>query len=89
MATAYKIPKHVHAVIDQSGAVLLDIRQGSYFSLNDVGLEIWQQLQQGRSLGDIETHLLTTFDVTGEIARGDLADFILLLKKGNLLDVAD
>lgn len=88
MPTTFQIPEHVKSVIDQDGAVLLDVRQGKYFSLNPIALEIWQQISAGKSVEDIEATLIATFDAAPEIIRQDLADCISHLKTGKLINEA-
>ncbi|HYR11092.1 MAG TPA: PqqD family protein [Longimicrobium sp.] len=77
MQRSINILQHVRSVMDPDGAVLLDLRQGKYYSLNGVGAEIWSQ---------IESHLVEAFGAPQEAARADVAAFVEDLTRKNLVD---
>lgn len=86
---AIKIADHVRAVIDEDGAILLDVRKGKYYSLNGIAGDIWKQLESGSSLAAIEEYLARTYDGSGETLRQDLADFIGSLTEQHLVHGED
>ena len=47
------IPEGIRQTTSPDGAVLLDIEQGICFSLNPVGLKIWELLKQGQSIDKV------------------------------------
>jgi hypothetical protein len=67
--------------------VLLDMRAGLYFSLDNVGAAIWQLLQQPRTVKDICDALLEQFDVTPDTCRRDLVGLLRELEARGLVDV--
>jgi hypothetical protein len=85
-ASTFRIPAHVRAVIDDDGAVLLDIRKGTYFSLNPMAVEIWRHLEAGRSVPEMEGRLQDTFDAPAAVLREDLGRFLAQLRDSQLID---
>ena len=62
-------------------------RQGKYYSLNGVGAEIWSQIEAGRSVAEIETHLNVAFGAPAEAVRDAVAAFLDDLQGKQLIDV--
>ena len=55
---------------------------GQMLSLNELGMEIWQQCE-GRTALEIVAYLLAEFEVTEEVVRRDVAEFLAdLARKG-------
>ncbi len=72
--------------LDDEG-VLLNLETERYFTLDDVGIRMWQLLAEH---GDVETvvaQLLDEYDVDESTLRHDLADLIAELVKANLMTV--
>lgn len=57
-------------------AVLVDTDSGSYFSLNAVGLFIWENADGQQTLGEILHGLVQEFDVDDETAWLDMQSFL-------------
>jgi hypothetical protein len=81
------IAAHVNAVVDGDGAILLDLAKGKYFSLNGLGAEIWQRLELGESVADIEAHIRRTRAVSTEAVGEDVTRFIEGLANAGLLRI--
>jgi len=75
----------VREVSSEDGAVLLDIEQGICFSLNPVGLKIWELLKQGRSLDQIADTLNHDFPVPRDQLLSDATEFIRALEAKHLI----
>lgn len=75
----------VREVTSEDGAVLLDIEQGICFSLNPVGLKIWELLKKKFSLDQIVDTLGAEFTVPREQLRSDALEFIEALQAKHLL----
>lgn len=75
----------VREVTSEDGAVLLDIEQGICFSLNPVGLKIWDLLKRKTSLYQIVDALATEFPIPREQLRSDALEFIDALRAKHLL----
>jgi hypothetical protein len=86
MSASIRIHDHVRSVIDPDGAVLLDLKQGKYYSLNGIGAEIWRNLEAGLSAPEIEDRLASLYDAPAEVLRGDVVDFIGDLQRKRLVD---
>ena len=61
--TGFTIAPGVRETASEDGAVLLDIEQGICFSLNPVGLRIWELLKKRCSLDQIADALGQEFSV--------------------------
>lgn len=80
-----QLPSHVRSIIDAEGAVLLDLRQGRYYSLNSVGAHIWQRLEKGWPLSRIEPELVERHGISPATAARDVSNFLTDLKRKRLL----
>jgi hypothetical protein len=56
--------------------VVLDLRSGMYFGLDEVGSRVWQLIGQGGDLESICEALLAEYDVSAETLRQDVAALI-------------
>ena len=73
---------------DQSGqAVILGLKDGIYFELNEVGTRIWQLLQQPRSLQSVLDTLLMEYDVSPTQCEADLIKLARELLRRGLVEV--
>lgn len=79
----------IREVTSEDGAVLLDIEQGICFSLNPVGLKIWELLKKKFSLNQIVDALGSEFRVGREQLRCDAQEFIEALRARRLLRRVD
>ena len=48
---------HLHAVVDQDGAAILDLDRGRVSMLNPTGAHVWQGIQRGDALEDVISSL--------------------------------
>ena len=83
-----RIQNHVHAVTDPDGAVLLDVKNGKYFSLNGVGADIWEGLQGGLSVPEIEARIEREYGAPPERVKADVAAFLGRLHTEKLVHAA-
>jgi hypothetical protein len=89
MTSIARISAHVRSVIDDDGAVVLDLKHGRYFSLNGVGAEVWRQLEAGATIANIEAGLRRDYDTEADGLRRDLAAFLERLTRAELIDAGD
>jgi hypothetical protein len=75
----------VREVASEDGAVLLDVEQGICFSLNPVGLKIWELLKKGCSLEQIADALGQEFPVGRPQLVSDAREFIEALEAKQLI----
>ena len=82
MAGAYKIDKDkVASRIINEEAVLLNLDNGFYYSLNKTGSEIWQYLEEGKALEEILLILEKKYDTAGNLKKDIVALINDLLKE--------
>ena len=74
----FRTSEHVRASLEDDGAVLLDLRSGKYFSLSEVGSQIWSCLDatQAIDVDAIVDRLRAVFDVDADRLRVDIARFL-------------
>jgi hypothetical protein len=69
-------------------AVLLEMRTGRYYGLNQVGTRMWQLLLQHGEVGPMRRALLDEYDVTGDRVGADLLGFVEVLASRGLIEIA-
>ena len=79
------IPPGIKETASEDGAVLLDIKQGICFSLNPVGLKIWEMLKQHHSIEQIADSLEREFHNPRAELVADVRDFVAQLEARNLI----
>jgi hypothetical protein len=76
---------HLRSVIDQDGAVILDIEHDTMLTLNSTGGYIWQRLQQGRLIDEIVQELAHDSGAELTVVERDVHAFLEQLKSKHLL----
>jgi hypothetical protein len=66
-------------------AVLLDLRSEEYFSLNAVGLRVWEMLQETGDMSVIRDRLLKEYEVTADDLERDLNALVSRLLEAGLV----
>jgi hypothetical protein len=79
----------VRETASEDGAVLLDIEQGICFSLNPVGLKIWELLKTHHSVDEIADELAHNFPVSRSQLLSDVVEFLHSLEAKRLIHRAD
>ena len=85
LKTSLRIPSSIKETSSEDGAVLLDVDRGICFSLNAVGLTIWQSLKQGRNADQIVEVLQGSYSVPREQLAEDVRIFLESLESSGLL----
>jgi hypothetical protein len=70
------IPTEVMARQVGDETVILDLRSGTYFSLDPVGARIWQHLSDGRVLSDLCDLMLEEYEVARDQFDLDLSKLL-------------
>src|ERR1700723_1461507 len=83
--TEFTIAPGVRESASEDGAVLLDIEQGVCFSLNPVGLRIWELLKKRCSIDQIADALGQEFSVPRDQLLSDAREFIGALEDKYLI----
>ena len=69
--------------------VILDLKAGLYFSLDNVGSLIWQLVQQPKTVEELRTAILETFEVEPAVCERDLRALLQDLVGRNLVEIRD
>src|SRR6267143_5477597 len=75
----------VRETASEDGAVLLDIAQGICFSLNPVGLRIWELLKKHYSADQIADVMARDFPVSRSQLLADVIEFLQSLEAKRLI----
>ncbi len=75
----------VRETASEDGAVLLDIEQGICFSLNPVGLKIWELLKTHHSVDEIADDLVQDFRISRSQILSDIVEFLQSLEAKRLI----
>jgi hypothetical protein len=67
-------------------AVILDLKNGIYYGLDEVGARIWTLIQQPRRVQEILETLLSEYDVELERCEYDLLSLLRELKSRGLVE---
>jgi hypothetical protein len=69
--------------------VMLDIDQGKYYSLDEVGTVIWNLLEKPFSLDELVESLMMDYDVDLETCEKDVSDHIKKLLKLKIIKFSE
>jgi hypothetical protein len=83
--TVFTATAEVTSTVLEDEAVLLNLANGVYYSLNPVGTAIWGQLTGSQSLEEILENVRQQFEVTEETARRDLVALVSRLRDEGLI----
>jgi hypothetical protein len=68
--------------------VILDLKTGVYYGLDEVGTFLWERFASGKTLAQARADLVAEFDVEAGRAAADLSRLVQTLKKRNLVVVS-
>ncbi len=60
----------------KQGVVILNLSEGTYYTLNEEASVIWKGLMDNLSMENIVENLLTEFDCTHDQAAADVQEYI-------------
>ena len=83
--TDFTISPGVRETASEDGAALLDVEQGVCFSLNPVGLRIWELLKKKCSLDQMADALGHEFSVSRSQLLSDATEFVAELEARHLI----
>lgn len=83
--------RHVHrAVAGEHLLVALHrTRTTPLFALNETGAELWEQLSRWLTAEELTLHLVDRFEVSDEVAAGDVAAFLSQLETIGALEIRE
>jgi Coenzyme PQQ synthesis protein D (PqqD) len=71
----------------QGEAVILDIKSGVYYGLNQVGASIWNLIQAPKTVNEIRDALLTEYEVDSQACETDILILLEDLAKNGLIEI--
>ncbi|MGB7415744.1 MAG: PqqD family protein [Thermosynechococcaceae cyanobacterium] len=74
-------------LVDES--VILNLKTGMYFGLNEVGASVWQLLQQPQTVADLCTAILKDYDVEAAQCESDILALLEELAEAQLIVIKD
>jgi coenzyme PQQ biosynthesis protein PqqD len=81
-------PKRKTQVVAQkakSDWLLLNMENGNYFSLNDIGGRIWELCDGSHSVAQLVAALATEYDAPAEVLQQDVVELLEGLRNGKLI----
>jgi hypothetical protein len=70
-------------------AVILNLNDEKYYTLNGLGLRMWQLLTGGMAVDDTVQALLAEYEVEEAVLRADIEKFVQHLQERSLIEVHD
>lgn len=67
--------------------VILNLKTGTYHSLNPVGARIWQLIQEPKTVREIIDTLLVEYEVEVDVCESDLNELLNKLESAKLIEV--
>lgn len=68
-------------------AVILNLKNGGYYSLNTVGLRIWELIQEPKTVTEIRDTILAEYDVEPEECNSHIFELLEKLAAEELIEV--
>src|SRR5437763_12945940 len=82
------VKDQVYCDIDRE-AVILHLKTGIYYRLNEVGARVWALLQQARPVAEIAATIAAEFDVSSEHCPADVRMVLEQFHSAGLIEVVD
>ena len=83
------LPEQVLFQQVDDGFVLLNVTNGEYYGLNELGSRIWALFQEGQSAGELLATLLGEYDVSEQQLSQDVGQFLEILRAKGLVEVQE
>jgi hypothetical protein len=83
---ALRISDNVIFTTVDDGSVLLNTRTNQYFTLNDVGAQLWNLLREGKTFRVAYESLLDEYEVDGIQLELDLLELVNRLLENGLVE---
>jgi hypothetical protein len=81
----FRASKDAHTRKFGTELVILELSRGEYFSLDELGARIWQELVAGRSVREVLEALVPDYDEPANVLRADLLSLVEDLIQHGLL----
>ena len=71
------------------GAALLDLSSNIYYSLNEVGTEVWSGLESPCRVSELEAKVRSKFDVGNADVERDILEMLIDMNRAGLISISD
>ena len=72
-----------------SEVVMLNLRDATYYGLDEVGAEVWRLIQRPITIGRVIASLVDAYDVDAQQCRTDVINLVAVLRERGLVEVRD
>ena len=89
VSVSYRVSsQQLHSEIGSEG-VILDLKSGVYYGLNETGNQIWQWLQQPKTESEIIDLVLEEYEVTPEQGASDVKALLQEMIGAGIIEIAE
>jgi Coenzyme PQQ synthesis protein D (PqqD) len=85
MTETLRVPDYVQFNRVEGDIVLVDLRKGLYYSLDDLASRIWETLSSGGSTALAVEVILAEYDAIERTVKKDVSELVQLWKRKGLL----
>ncbi|MGH9651755.1 MAG: PqqD family protein [Terriglobales bacterium] len=86
--TVKAIQDQVSCVVGEE-AVILHLKDGTYYGLNAVGATVWNLIQQPRTVAELRDSVLRQYEVERSQCEQDLTRLLQELTEAGLIDIRE
>jgi len=79
----------VGAQVIDGEAIIINLSNGMYYSLDNVGGKVWEMIEDGSSLAEMTEVITSLYKVPGEQVNADVERLVEELVKENLVTVSE
>ena len=81
--------EEVAAKVIDGEAIIINLANGIYYSIDKTGAFIWEMIQSGHSIGDTISSVVARYDILYEKAEKDVQSLVNELLKENLVCISN
>ncbi len=79
-----------HLYSDLNGeAVILSMKNGKYYGLNEVGKTIWNSIKEPTNLAQIQARVMSEYEVDENVCYGEVLSFLHKMLREELIEIVD
>lgn len=78
---------HLATELDEE-VVILDSGTDTYYGLNTTGKQVWQLIQEPRTVAEIRDHLVSEYDIDPDRCERDLQELLEKLREKGLIEIS-
>jgi len=81
--------EEVAAKVMDGEAILINLSNGTYYSMDGVGGSIWEVIEGEHSLEEVVAVIVSQYDVEREVVQADVESLAALLLEENLVETSE